>query len=152
MRRFWLALGLAAALLAGCASSSPSAPQRQEPTATPASADSPVPGQRWRLILIGTDQRWSSDEPAWFEVESGTGGARLTGSDGCNRLNGEVTFDDGNRIRIENLSSTRMACVNNDEAQRARAILDNAYRYLVDGNRLVLFGRDSRVLGGFQKS
>ncbi|EPC01966.1 hypothetical protein L861_20150 [Litchfieldella anticariensis FP35 = DSM 16096] len=150
MKGTWLGFGLLAILLAGCAGSSTPVPDRQQ--AQTAAAESPVVGPRWRLILIGTDERWVGSEPAWFEVIPNGGALRLTGSDGCNRLNGQVSFDDGNRIHIENLASTRMACPNLANAQRVGMLFENAYRYLIDGDRLVFFGRDSRVLGGFQRT
>ncbi|MFC3282778.1 META domain-containing protein [Litchfieldella rifensis] len=150
MKGSWVAIGLVAVLLSGCAGSSPPAPQREQ--AAMDVADSPVIGPRWRLILLGTDERWSGNQPAWFEVAPEGGTLRLVGSDGCNRLSGQVELDDGNRIRIQNLASTRMACPNMAEAQRANALLENAYRYLIDDDRLVFFGRDSRVLGGFQRT
>lgn len=151
MKGSWSALGLVAVLLTGCAGSPPPTPQRDQ-AEDMAVADSPVIGPRWRLILLGTDERWSGNEPAWFEVAPEGGDLRLVGSDGCNRLNGQVQLDDGNRIRIQNLASTRMACSNMAEAQRANELLENAYRYLIDDDRLVFFGRDSRVLGGFQRT
>ncbi|WP_189469210.1 META domain-containing protein [Litchfieldella qijiaojingensis] len=149
MKGSWVALGLVAVLLAGCAGSSTPVPQRQQ---AQVAVESPVVGPRWQLILIGTDEHWAGNEPAWFEVVPNGEALHLTGNDGCNRLNGQVSLDDGNRIRIENLASTRMACANLAEAQRVTTLLENAYRFLIDKDRLVFFGRDSRVLGGFQRT
>ncbi|WP_248730087.1 MULTISPECIES: META domain-containing protein [Halomonadaceae] len=149
MVRPWMVGVTFAVLLAGCSSSPAPAPERGSGQVSQAS---PVIGPRWQVILLGTDEGWSGEQPAYIEVEPGRGGApRLTGSNGCNTLNGEVRFDDGNRIQIGNLASTRMACPNADKAQRVEAMLENAYRYLIDHDRLVFFGSDSRVLGAFQR-
>lgn len=152
MLKPWLYGLLAATLLAGCASSP--APER-DPSANRTAAvpahDSPMVGPRWNLILLGTAERWSSDQPAYIEVTSDNGQLRLSGSNGCNRINGRVHLDDGNRVNIDGLASTRMACPNMADAQRINELLENAYRYLVDHDRLVFFGSDSRVLGGFQR-
>ncbi|GHC16067.1 META domain-containing protein [Aidingimonas halophila] len=138
-----------ATLVTGCASAP--APEREPSPSTSESRDDPVVGPRWQLILLGTDEHWSSDETAYIEIVDEGGQTRLTGSNGCNRLRGEVELDDGNRFRVEDLTSTRRACPNTDQAERVDELLDNAYRYLIDGDRLVLFGRDSRVLGGFER-
>ncbi|WP_231566408.1 META domain-containing protein [Litchfieldella xinjiangensis] len=152
MKRMGIVLSLVGLVLTGCAGSPTPETTRQDVPAQAAGSGSPVVGPRWRLILFGTDERWSGSEPAWFEVTPGNGAWRLTGSDGCNRFNGDVSFDDGNRIRIDNVSSTRRACSGADQAEQVTAMLEQAYRYLIDHNRLVFFGRDSRVLGGFQRS
>ncbi|WP_355661203.1 META domain-containing protein [Halomonas salifodinae] len=146
----WWIGALALTLLAGCGSTPP-APEREATTpAASRDADSPVIGPRWQLILLGTDERWQGAEPAWFEVEPGRGGLRLTGSDGCRRLDGNLTLDDGNRIAIEGLGAGR-DCGAAPQAARAAEMMQGAYRYLIDHDRLVFFGRDSRVLGGFQR-
>ncbi|WP_148252735.1 META domain-containing protein [Aidingimonas lacisalsi] len=140
-----------AALLAGCASAPSPAPEREPSPPTSESRGEPVVGPRWQLILLGTDEHWSGDEPAYIEVVDEGGHFQLTGSNGCNRLRGEVELDDGNRFRVSDLASTRRACPNTDQAGRVDEMLGSAYRYLIDGDRLVLFGRDSRVLGGFER-
>lgn len=159
MRMSWSfglpAAGLAVVLaLAGCAGS-PSAPgpdaERQSDSTPSTAQQSPLVGERWQLILLGTSERWSSDQPAYIEIEHAGGELRLSGSNGCNRLMGQVQLDDGNRIQVGELASTRMACPNMADAQRVEELLNNAYRYLIDHDRLVLFGSDSRVLGGFQR-
>ncbi len=139
---------LAMSLLVGCGSTPP-APEREAATPT-ASSDSPVIGPRWQLILLGSDERWQGAEPAWFEAESGRGGLRLSGSDGCRRLDGNLALDDGNRIAIEGLGAGR-DCAGAPQAARVAEMMQAAHRYLIDHDRLVFFGRDSRVLGGFQR-
>ncbi|WP_431025285.1 META domain-containing protein [Halomonas sp. H5] len=139
---------LAMSLLVGCGSTPP-APEREAATPT-VSSDSPVIGPRWQLILLGSDERWQGAEPAWFEAESGRSGLRLSGSDGCRRLDGNLALDDGNRIAIEGLGAGR-DCAGAPQAVRVAEMMQAAHRYLIDHDRLVFFGRDSRVLGGFQR-
>ncbi|MBH8579163.1 META domain-containing protein [Bisbaumannia pacifica] len=148
MIRPWWIGALAISLLAGCGSTPP-APER-EVAAPTASGDSPVIGPRWQLILLGTDERWEGAEPAWFEAESGRGGWRLMGSDGCRRLEANLALDDGNRIVIEGLDSGP-DCAGAPQAPRVAEMMQAAHRYLIDHDRLVFFGRDSRVLGGFRR-
>ncbi|GKW48673.1 hypothetical protein NCCP2165_08880 [Halomonas sp. NCCP-2165] len=148
MIRPWWIGALAISLLAGCGSAPP-APER-EIVAPTASGGSPVIGPRWQLILLGTDERWEGAEPAWFEAELGRGGLRLTGSDGCRRLEGSLALDDGNRIAIQGLDGGP-DCAGAPQAARVAEMMRDAHRYLIDHDRLVFFGRDSRVLGGFRR-
>lgn len=143
--RWWVILMVV--VLAGCATSRP-APQSSADTAM---LSSPLVGQRWELILLGTDEYWQGQQPAYFMVSPDNGRLRLTGSNGCNRLTGEVTLGEGQRIDFGNLASTRMACPGTPQADQVNALLSQAYRYLIDHDRLVFFGPDSLVLGAFQR-
>lgn len=131
-------------LLAGCASDSGSVTPPQDDKKGAA-----VVGQRWNLLLLGTSERWSGDgETPWIKIDAN---GRLSGTNGCNRLMGEVSFPQGQRIEITGLASTRMACPNSTNSQRVNQLLENAYRYLIDHDRLVLIGPNGRVLGGFRQ-
>lgn len=141
-----LLLALAAMLLTACGSQ-PSAPARQDGPSV--SSDHPVVGQRWNLLLVGTDERLSMPETPHFVVSPD---GRVTGSDGCNQLNGRVSLDAGNRIQFSELATTRRGCPQLEEAQRITGMLENAYRFLIDHDRLVFFGPDQRVLGGWRKA
>ena len=141
----WWVISLVVAL-AGCASSRPAS----ESPLDPAMSSSPLVGQRWELRLIGTDQYWRGEQPAYFTLSPDNGQLRLIGSNGCNRLVGEVLLGEGQRIDFGNLASTRMACPGTPQAAQVNAMLSQAYRYLIDHNRLVFFGPDSLVLGAFK--
>ncbi|SDL25289.1 Heat shock protein HslJ [Modicisalibacter muralis] len=143
--RCWVILMVVA--LAGCATSRPAS---QSPADT-AMHSSPLVGQRWELILIGTDEYWQGRQPAYFSLSPDNGRLRFIGSNGCNRLTGTVTLGEGQRIDFGNLASTRMACPGIPQAAQVNALLSQAYRYLIDHDRLVLFGPDSLVLGAFQR-
>lgn len=149
MRKGWLIGVVLTSLLAGC--SSAPAPDYDQDSATATEA-SPVVGPRWNLLLLGTNERWDHADTPYFEAVRQGGELRLVGSNGCNRITGELHLESGNRFLVENLASTRMACPNGGDAQRVDAMLSGAYRYLIDHDRLVLFGRDSRVLGGFRRA
>lgn len=149
MGKGWVMGAVLAALLAGC--SSAPAPDYGQDNAT-TSETSPVVGPRWNLLLLGTSEHWEHADTPYFEVVRQNGQLRLVGSNGCNRINGALTLESGNRFLVDDLATTRMACPNGQDAQRVDAMLNGAYRYLIDHDRLVLFGRDSRVLGGFRRA
>ncbi|WP_249976829.1 META domain-containing protein [Vreelandella olivaria] len=140
-------LGLAAALwLSACSST----PQQEHPDAPRGSTLSgPIVEQRWNLLLVGTNERLSMPETPFFEI---TQDGKVSGYDGCNRFTGKVNLGESQRIEFSELASTRMACPNMEDAKRVTDMLDTAYRYLIDHDRLVFFGPDSRVLGGWRKA
>ncbi|MFP4138269.1 MAG: META domain-containing protein [Halomonas sp.] len=145
MRRARPLLALtAAALLAACAGRSP-APESPSAEAL----EGPLVGQRWELLLVGTSERLSMPETPWFEVSRD---GRLTGSDGCNEMRGTVRLGDKQRVEVEELATTRRGCPQGEEAGRVSGMLETAYRYLIDHDRLVFFGPDQRVLGGWRKA
>ncbi|MGM0982602.1 MAG: META domain-containing protein [Pseudomonadota bacterium] len=138
-----LLLAAGALLLAAC--SSRPAPQLDEPTA---GLEGPVVDQRWNLLLVGTNERLDMPERAHFVIESD---GRVSGSDGCNRLTGRAVLGENNRIAFSDLATTRQACPKAEDAARVTGMLENAYRYLIDHDRLVFFGPDQRVLGGWRR-
>ena len=138
-------LALAAAvLLAACAGR---APAPDQPTAEGLAG--PVVGQRWNLLLVGTSERLAMPETPWFEVSRD---GRLVGSDGCNAMGGRVRLGDNQRIEVSELATTRRGCPQLEDAARVTGMLETAYRYLIDHDRLVFFGPDQRVLGGWREA
>ncbi|WP_299314355.1 META domain-containing protein [uncultured Halomonas sp.] len=133
----------AAALLAACGGRSDAPPERE------VSLSGPVVEQRWNLLLVGTDERLSLPEPAWFRIAAD---GSVTGSDGCNQLMGRANLGENQRIEFSQLATTRRACPQGEDAARVKGMLETAYRYLIDHDRLVFFGPDQRVLGGWRKA
>ena len=142
-----LPLLASAALLSACSSSSgPStAPQ---PGPSDSSLSGAIVEQRWNLLLVGTDERLSMPETPFFQISKA---GKVSGHDGCNRFTGEVTLGENQRIEFGQLATTRMACPQMGDAKQVTDMLETAYRYLIDHDRLVFFGPDSRVLGGWRE-
>ncbi|MBZ5487077.1 META domain-containing protein [Halomonas aquamarina] len=141
-----LLLALSALMLSACSST----PQEPQLNGTPQSSglSGPVVEQRWNLLLVGTDERLSFAEAPFFTISRD---GKVAGFDGCNRFTGHVSLGESQRIDFEGLATTRMACSNLADAKRVTDMLDSAYRYLIDHDRLVFFGPDSRVLGGWRE-
>lgn len=143
----WLAIAALAALLGACSSAPKEAPTESPESGT--SLSGPVVETRWNLLLVGTDERLSLPETAFFRIgEDG----RVSGHDGCNRFTARAELGDNQRIAISDIATTRMACPESESVERVTAMLENAYRYLIDHDRLVFFGPDSRVLGGWRQA
>lgn len=101
----WLAS--AALLLSACSSAPGPSPAPQEEGPSDDSLSGAIVEQRWNLLLVGTNERLSMPETAFFEI--GRDG-RISGHDGCNRFSGEVSLGDDQRIEVTDLSTTRKAC------------------------------------------
>ncbi|TVP52211.1 MAG: META domain-containing protein [Halomonas sp.] len=140
-----LPLLAAATLLSACSS----APQQERVDAPRgASLSGPIVEQRWNLLLVGTDERLSMPETPHFRISKD---GKVSGHDGCNRFTGQVTLGESQRIEFGELATTRMACPQMADAKRVTDMMETAYRYLIDHDRLVFFGPDSRVLGGWRE-
>ncbi|SFU68218.1 META domain-containing protein [Halomonas korlensis] len=131
-------------VLAACSSQ----PALQEPSPTD-ELSGPIVGPRWNLLLVGTNERLSLPESAHFVIARD---GSVSGSDGCNQLRGQVRLGERQRIEFQDFATTRRSCPEAEDAERVREMLETAYRFLIDHDRLVFFGPDQRVLGGFRRA
>lgn len=137
-----------AALLLSACSSAPGPSSAPEGEMSGASLSGSIVEQRWNLLLMGTDERLSMPETPYFQISKD---GKVSGYDGCNRITGNVTLGDSQRIAFSKLATTRMACPQMADAKQVTDMMETAYRYLIDHDRLVFFGPDSRVLGGWRE-
>ena len=143
--------GLSLVLLSACGSTGSSVPNNDAigGMGTGASVSGDIVEQRWNFLLNGTDEKLDFDQTPYFRIASD---GSVSGYDGCNRFTGQVELGANQRIAFNQLASTRMACPGRANAQQVTNMLTNAYRYLIDHDRLVFFGPDSRVLGGWREA
>lgn len=139
---------LASSMLLLSACSSAPGPSTSPQGESGSSLSGAIVEQRWNLLLVGTDERLSMAETPFFQISRD---GSVSGHDGCNRLTGNVTLGDNQRITFSELATTRMACPQMGDAKRVTEMMETAYRYLIDHDRLVFFGPDSRVLGGWRE-
>jgi len=139
---------LASTVLLLSACSSAPGPSTSPQGSSGSSLAGAIVDQRWNLLLVGTDERLSMPETPFFQISRD---GSVSGHDGCNRLTGKVTLGENQRIEFSELATTRMACPQMDDAKRVTDMMETAYRYLIDHDRLVFFGPDSRVLGGWRE-
>lgn len=144
--RLWPLLVSSVLLLSACSSAPGPSTATQEPGGS--SFSGAIVDQRWNLLLVGTDERLSMPETPFFQIARD---GSVSGHDGCNRLTGKVTLGENQRIAFSELATTRMACPQMGDAKRVTEMMETAYRYLIDHDRLVFFGPDSRVLGGWRE-
>jgi heat shock protein HslJ len=103
-----------------------------------AEPDLPLDGTKWTLETVITGEVASHQagaEKAWITLS----GERITGSTGCNELQGVVARDNG-RLTFGDIATTRRACAG-DAATLESALLNGLkgnVTYEIDSNRLKL--------------
>lgn len=93
---------------------------------------------KWEISIIdGTDVM--SSKPLTIEFTSDN---KVTGFAGCNRLNGSFAIEPGNRIRLNNIATTRMSCPDLKMESEVLEMLRTVDNYtIVDGKLMLNVGR-----------
>lgn len=76
----------------------------------------------------------------------------VSGSLGCNRFGGEITFEAGNMIKISKIVATQMACPNLQVEQGFLDALNNAKSYKLENNVLTLSNDKKEVTAKLEAS
>ncbi len=114
------------------------------------SLDEPIEGPVWWLTRLNDQPIAPGNEPqrdpqVTFERSSG----RVSGSGGCNRITGAFTRT-GSTLRIGQMASTRMACVDaarsNTEAQFVQALQTTTSYRLAGPDRLNLLNANGQTV------
>jgi copper homeostasis protein (lipoprotein) len=105
-----------------------------------APAKSPA-GRTWTLVSLRGQPVTGGAGRKAFQLKLETGGHRLSGFTGCNRLNGRYTVQ-GDSLTLTDLGTTRMACPDTGEQERAYLqVLADVTGWELSGDRLLLTGR-----------
>ena len=73
------------------------------------------------------------------------GDGTLTGSDGCNRLNGTWSVDEADQVEFENVASTKMACEGVDDWLSQLSVAE------VSGDTMTVLGADGAEIGQLER-
>lgn len=118
------------------------------------SLDEPIEGPTWRLVLLGDQPVAPGDDPMrnpqlQFDRSSG----RVSGSGGCNRVNGSFTRT-ASELKLGQIASTKMACGdparNTLEAQFIQALQATASYRLQGPGRMALLDGTGRTVAVFE--
>lgn len=116
----------------------------------PTKPDVTLTNTYWRLVELAdapVERPEGQREP---HIQLGANERQVRGSGGCNRLTGRYELD-GTRLRLGPLATTRMACPEGMEQERALLIaLDEAVGYLITGETLQIWGEDGQVSATFE--
>lgn len=138
--RTWLRVSLCAVAIGGCTSATPPPVNATAPdsSSSRATAKASLETTYWKLsVLRGKPVETARNQQEPFFVLRPEQ-KRLTGSGGCNRLIGGYTVE-GDRLSFTGVASTRMACVQAMDQERAfLEALSTVARWRVDGERLEL--------------
>ena len=103
----------------------------------------------WELVMFPSGSKTLSEIFTMKKPELQLENGRLSGSTGCNRINGTYSVS-GNEIQFgPNLAMTKMGCPNYDENTFLDAF-NKINRYEIKGNDLMLM-QDSTLLMTFAK-
>lgn len=115
-----------------------------------ATAEPPFADTYWKLIQVGGEptpppQGQNTQAHLVFHSED----QRVKGSNGCNSLNGGYK-NDGDRLTLEQLATTKRACSGPDQAQAFIDALERTQRFEIEGQRLTLYGEGEQALAVLQ--
>lgn len=105
----------------------------------PTGASAGLTDTYWKLVRVGgqpTPAPQEQNRQAHIVFHGGQNEVR--GNSGCNELNGRYQTD-GERLTLENLISTEMACADDDVADDFIDALNRTRRFQVEGQRLDLY-------------
>lgn len=136
----FLALPLAAMSLSACGSG--------------INLDEPIEGPAWRLVLLGDQPVAPGDDPQRNpQVQFDRSSGRLSGSSGCNRMNGSYTRT-ASQLKLGQIAATKMACAdparNALETQFFQALQATASYRLQGPGRLALLDGTGRTVAVFE--
>jgi len=115
-----------------------------------ATADAPFADTYWKLLQVGGEQtpppqRQNTQAHLVFHSD----GQQVKGSNGCNSLSGGYE-NDGDRLTLKQLASTKRACSGPNQAPAFGDALDQTRRFEIQGQRLTLYGEEDRRLAVLQ--
>lgn len=112
----------------------------------------PVNGTQWGLIEMNGKviDRESTTTPDRLTLILGEDG-RISGAGDCNRYFAPYTLGSDGSIRISNIGSTRMMCPNPELESSYFKMLENATKYKIDGDFLILSNNENQIIGSFKR-
>jgi len=139
---------LAAFACVACVSSS----DKQHPSqpALRYQAESPLRGTYWKLVRLGDMPVQVAEKQREPHLVLANFEPRVSGSGGCNRMTGSFDLD-GDKLRLRNMASTRMACVAGmEQEQRFLQSIEKVERYRVRASHLELLDAGGAVIARFE--
>jgi len=101
-----------------------------------------ITGSHWGLIAINgqavTYDKKRGNQPYFILQNSAENTSVVYGHSGCNKFSGSFEIAEGQRLRIQKLASTKMACANMDLEQRFLTMLNTIDNYSLRGDTLTL--------------
>ncbi|WP_161973376.1 META domain-containing protein [Arcticibacter tournemirensis] len=96
-------------------------------------------GKRWDLVSV--DGKSAANSGSYIEFDSTSG--KVSGKGGCNGFGGTYTSETDNKLKIEGIISTKMACDHLDIENSFFRILEKTDRYAINKGALQLYQGNS---------
>ena len=114
-------------------------------------ANEKLTGKTWKLIEINGNKVTSSDEKmkeAYLVFSQAD--QTVMGNNSCNAFNGSYVLMKGNKISINGVASTKMACRNNNIEKQLIEVLKLTDKYSVGANSLVFHAGELSSVAKFK--
>lgn len=114
--------------------------------------NSPLENTNWKLTRVGDKDVVTSENQRAAYMELQPADHRVSGSGGCNRINGSYTVEK-RTIHFGPIASTMMACPSGmDTEKEFMQALDAARKWKIQGKELELYGDAGNLLARFEAS
>jgi copper homeostasis protein (lipoprotein) len=109
-------------------------------------------GRTWTLATLHGQPVKGGVGRMAFRLKLETGGHHLSGSTGCNRLNGRYSLQ-GDGLTLSELTTTRMSCPGGaaEKEQAYLQMLRDVTGWRLSGDRLILYGRKEEIASFAEK-
>ena len=112
--------------------------------------DSPLRGTYWKLVQLGGMRVQPVDRQREPHLIFATAEPRISGSGGCNRVAGTFGVD-GDKLRVDRMASTRMACLAGmEQEQQFLRSIEKSERYRITGAHREMLDAESVVIAKFE--
>ncbi len=114
-------------------------PAQTEQTGAMQTDNNAITEKYWKLVELEGQQvvmNEGQQEEAHFILK--TDSSRVTGSTGCNYINGEYTLEEGNRIRFSNFAATMRSCAEVPNEHEFLEVFELTDNYTINGDTLML--------------
>jgi heat shock protein HslJ len=103
----------------------------------------------WKLISLQGKQVPMPEDQKEAHIILKSEGQKVTGSGGCNVLNGTYELGDNNSISFSKMATTMMSCPDMETEQQFLKVFETADVYRVKGDTLLLSDSDEKILAKF---
>lgn len=103
-------------------------------------------GTEWKLVELAgaSDAAFAADNDT-FNFTLAAEEHSLYGAGACNRFFGNYSVGDGDRLKLEPMGMTRMACPDMELEDRFVRMLYKVDRYSIEGDRLTLYAGNEKL-------
>src|SRR5699024_940154 len=111
--------------------------------------DSGITETYWKLVSLQGKEVSMPEDQREAHIKLMNKEGKVTGSGGCNVLNGSFELGDGNSISFSKVATTMMSCPDMETEQQFLKVLEKVNSYQVEGDTLLLNDSNGETLAKF---